>query len=68
MVMVSLYSNRTLTKTEVGTSDQGIAVTGLTMVLIGKMWTSGLCIRKIVECLKLGLNGPCNQGHGRQCW
>jgi hypothetical protein len=34
----------TLTKTEVGTRDWGIAVIGLTMLLFGRMWISGLWI------------------------
>ena len=35
--MVSLYSNKTVTKTEVGTRNWGIAVTGLTMLFFGKL-------------------------------
>jgi hypothetical protein len=33
LVMVSVHSSKTLTKTEVGTRDWGIAVIGLTMLL-----------------------------------
>lgn len=36
-VMVSLHRNRTVTKTEVDTREWGIAVTGLIMLLIGRM-------------------------------
>jgi hypothetical protein len=39
LVIVSLYSNKTLTKTEVGTKDWGIAVIDLIMFLFGKMWS-----------------------------
>jgi hypothetical protein len=35
MVMVSLHSNRTLSKREVGIRDWGIAVIVLTMILFG---------------------------------
>ena len=38
LVMVSLHSNETVTKTEVGTRDWGIAETGLAMLLFGGMW------------------------------
>lgn len=37
--MVSLHSNETLTKTEVGTKDLGIAVIGLIMLLFEGIWT-----------------------------
>ena len=42
VVMASLHTNRTMTKTEVGTrtgvyEDWGIAVTGITMLLVGRM-------------------------------
>ena len=36
--MVSVHSSKTLTKTEVGTRDWGIAVIGLTMLLFERMW------------------------------
>ena len=39
LVMVSLYRHSTVTKIEVGTRDAGTAVAGLTLVLVGKMWT-----------------------------
>jgi hypothetical protein len=35
LVMVSLHSNRTVTKTAFGSRDWGTAVTGLTMLLGG---------------------------------
>ena len=38
LVMVSVHSSKTLTKTEVGTRDWGIAVIGLTMLLFERMW------------------------------
>jgi hypothetical protein len=37
LVMVSVHSSKTLTKTEVGTGDWGIAVIGLTMLLFRRM-------------------------------
>ena len=53
--MVSVHSSKTLTKTEVGTRDWGIAVIGLTMLLFGRMWILGLWIWKAMECFKWGL-------------
>ena len=47
--MISLYSNKTLTKTEVGTRKWGIAVMGLNMLLFGGVWTLKLWIKKAVE-------------------
>lgn len=41
VVMVSLHSHRTETKTEVGIRVWSIYVTGLTVLLIGRMWTWG---------------------------
>ena len=38
LVMVSVHSSKTPTKTEVGTRDWGIAVISLTMLLFGRMW------------------------------
>ena len=55
VVMVSLHSNRTVTKTEVVMREQDIVITGLTMLLIGRIWTSILWIRKTVECFKWDL-------------
>ena len=57
IVVVSLYKNRTLTNTEVGTKDWGIAVIVLTVILIG-MQTFGLGIGNTVECFKWGLMNP----------
>lgn len=57
MVMVSLESSKTQTKTEVGTKDWGIVVIDLTMILFGGMWTLGVQIRKAVESFKWGLMG-----------
>lgn len=37
VLMVSLLNNRTVIKIEVGTREQGIAVTGLTMLPVGPM-------------------------------
>lgn len=48
MVTVSLHRNRTVIKTEVDTGEQGIAVTGLILVLIGRMRTLKLWTRKVV--------------------
>jgi hypothetical protein len=42
LVIVSLHSNTTAAKTEVGTREQGIALTDLAMLLVGEMWTWGL--------------------------
>ena len=53
--MVSLHTNKTLTKTEVSTRDWGIVMTGLTRLLFGGMWIWGLW--KAVECFKWGLIG-----------
>jgi hypothetical protein len=44
LVMVSVHSSKTLTKTEVGTRDWGIAVVGLNMLLFERMWILGLWI------------------------
>jgi hypothetical protein len=38
LVMVSLHSNKTLTKTEVCTRDCGIAVICMNILLFGGMW------------------------------
>jgi hypothetical protein len=50
LVMVSVHSSRTPSKTEVGTRDWGIAVIGLTMLLFEIMWILELWIWKAVEC------------------
>jgi len=47
--MLSLYNNKTLSKTEVCTRKWGIAVMGLTKLLFGGMWTLKLQIRKAVD-------------------
>ena len=57
LVMVSVHSSKTLTKTEVGTRHWGIAVIGLTMLLFERMWILGLWIWNSVECFKWGLMG-----------
>jgi hypothetical protein len=51
MLLVSLYRNRTLTKTEIDTREWGIAVIGLTMLLVGRSGTLGLWIRKQLKTL-----------------
>jgi hypothetical protein len=55
--MVSFHSSKTLTKTEVGTRDRGIAVIHLTMLLFGRMWIWGLWFWKAVERFKWGFMG-----------
>lgn len=45
---------------EVGIRERGIVI-GLTMLLIGGMWTSGFWIRKGVECFKWGLMDDSNR-------
>lgn len=57
VVMVSLHSDRTATKTEVSTWEQGSAVMGRTRLVVGGMWTLGLWIRKEVERFKWSLMG-----------
>jgi hypothetical protein len=42
LIMVSVHISKTLTKTEVGTRDWGIAVIDLAMLLSGRMWIWGL--------------------------
>ena len=57
MVLVSPHSNRNRSKTEIGTQDWGISVTGLTIFL-------GLKIRKAVECFKGFLTGHNSRSMG----
>ena len=52
LVIVSIHNSKTLTKTEVGTSDWGIAVIGLTMFLFERMCIWGLWIWKAIVCFK----------------
>jgi hypothetical protein len=47
--MVSLHSDRMVTKKEVGDRKQGITMTGLIRLVIGRIWTFRLCIRTAVE-------------------
>jgi hypothetical protein len=49
LVMVSLHSDRMVTKKEVGDRKQGITMTGLIRLVIGRIWTFRLCIRTAVE-------------------
>jgi hypothetical protein len=55
--MVSVHSSKTLTNTEVGTRDCGIAVIGLTILLFERTWIFGLWIWNAVECFKWDLMG-----------
>jgi hypothetical protein len=57
MILVSLHTNRTLTKTGGGIEEQNIALIGLTMLFSEKLCTLGLWIRKAVENLKCCLMG-----------
>jgi hypothetical protein len=51
--MVSLHNNRIVTKTEVVNRTGSVAVTGLTMPLLGgRMWTLGLWTGNAVERFK----------------
>ena len=49
--MVSVHISKTLTKTEAGTRDWGVAVMGLTMLLFGTLDL------RAMECFKWGLMG-----------
>jgi hypothetical protein len=53
-MLVSLYRNGNL-NTEIGNRNWGFAVTGLIMLLFGRMWIWGL--QKTVESFKWGLMG-----------
>jgi len=57
LVKVSIHSNKTLTKTEVGTRNWDITIIGLTVLSFGRMWILGLWIWKAVERFKWGLMG-----------
>ena len=48
MVMVSLYSNRKLTKTKVSTRKWGISVIDMNVLLFGGTWALVLCVSKEV--------------------
>ena len=52
LVEVFIHSNRTLRKTE-STREQDSAATGLTLLLVSRMWTLGLWIKKAVESFRL---------------
>jgi hypothetical protein len=51
-VIVSVQSNRTVTKIEVGTRDWDSPVKGLTMQLVGGMLALGVWIRKALQCFR----------------
>ena len=53
----SCCSHGVSSKTEVSARDSGLAVTGLTLLLFGKMWTVRLWVGKAVGCFKQGLMG-----------
>ena len=55
--MVSLHSIQVLTKKDVGSQEQGIAVRDLSILFIDGMWSLGFRIRKAVEHFKLDLMG-----------
>lgn len=57
VTLLSLHSNRTLNETGAITRKWGIAITVLTMLLLGPMWTLELQIRIVVAHFKLGLMG-----------
>lgn len=51
--MVSLISNKAVTKVVVGTREHSIAITGLTVLFIGRIWKIlGLQTTKEVEIFK----------------
>lgn len=52
LVEVFIHSNRTLRKTE-STREQDSAATGLTLLLVSRMWTLGLWIKKAVDHFKI---------------
>ena len=54
LVMVSVHSSKTLTKTEVSTRDWGIAVIGLTMFCLEECGFGDFWIWKAMECFKWG--------------
>lgn len=59
LVMMSLHSSRTGTEPEVGTRQQDIAVTGLTLLLVEEIWkTLRLWIRKVVGHFERDLQCP----------
>jgi hypothetical protein len=49
---------RTLTKTEVGTRDCNIAVIGLTMLLLGRLWILNFGVGKQWNALSVELHWP----------
>lgn len=57
VVMVSLHINRTLTKTEICTRQEGVDVECLTMLLVCRMQTSELCDKKAIEFFMWGSMG-----------
>ena len=62
MVMVFIQSDRTLSKAEVATWEQGIAVAILTTLFFGRMWKIwGLWVRKLVGHFRQGLLGHPNK-------
>jgi hypothetical protein len=56
LVIVSPYSYRTVTKTKVDTREYSIVI-GLSVLLIGRMKTLGLLVRKAVKYFLWGLMG-----------